>query len=293
MQVSVVGTGAMGSAVAEALLKGGHAVTVQNRTRSKAEPLAALGATVVDTPAQAISASQTSVLVLFDADSIRELISVNATREAIRGRSLLNVAATTPEEVVALAAMVRDLGGNLAEICIAAYPQTVREQQAEILLAADRSHVEQWRLIVAALGPKVHDLGDIGNASRSEMALWLPYMFQTVAVAFGLGAFQRLGLPTAVVHAMLSDNAVLGVAGAASLVPEMLARTYRNPKWTVNNFATSCEMIIGFARTLGLPTTILDAVADLYRRTAGLGLGDRDVSAIYELFAPNGSSRAE
>src|ERR1700679_2379694 len=101
MQVSVVGTGAMGSAVAEALLKGGHAVTVQNPTRSKAEPLAALGATVVDTPAQAISASQTSVLVLFDADSTRELISVNATREAIRGRSLLNVAATTPEEVVA------------------------------------------------------------------------------------------------------------------------------------------------------------------------------------------------
>src|SRR5215208_4267760 len=46
-----VGTGRMGFALASRLLAAGHDVAVYNRTRSKAEPLAALGATVVDSPA--------------------------------------------------------------------------------------------------------------------------------------------------------------------------------------------------------------------------------------------------
>ena len=47
-----VGTGRMGYALATRLLEAGCDVAVYNRTRSKAEPLAELGATVVDTPAE-------------------------------------------------------------------------------------------------------------------------------------------------------------------------------------------------------------------------------------------------
>ena len=47
-----LGTGRMGSALVRRLLAGGCDVAVYNRTRSKAEPLAALGATVVDSAAE-------------------------------------------------------------------------------------------------------------------------------------------------------------------------------------------------------------------------------------------------
>jgi 3-hydroxyisobutyrate dehydrogenase-like beta-hydroxyacid dehydrogenase len=43
-EVSVIGMGAMGSALARALLHNGHRVTVWNRTSAKAEPLARDGA---------------------------------------------------------------------------------------------------------------------------------------------------------------------------------------------------------------------------------------------------------
>ena len=45
-----VGTGRMGYSLVSRLLEAGHDVAVQNRTRSKAEPLAELWATVVDVP---------------------------------------------------------------------------------------------------------------------------------------------------------------------------------------------------------------------------------------------------
>ena len=43
-----IGTGRMGYPMAEWLLRNGHALQVWNRTRAKAEPLAALGATLCD-----------------------------------------------------------------------------------------------------------------------------------------------------------------------------------------------------------------------------------------------------
>ncbi|MEA2445260.1 MAG: hypothetical protein QOJ12_2552, partial [Thermoleophilales bacterium] len=47
-----VGTGRMGYALVSRLLEAGCDVAVYNRTRAKAEPLAELGATIVDTPAE-------------------------------------------------------------------------------------------------------------------------------------------------------------------------------------------------------------------------------------------------
>ena len=46
-----IGAGRMGSVLAQRLLEAGHDVAVYNRTRAKAEPLAELGATMVDSPA--------------------------------------------------------------------------------------------------------------------------------------------------------------------------------------------------------------------------------------------------
>src|SRR5215470_14338096 len=47
-KIGWIGTGRMGTPMAERLLKAGHDVSIWNRTRAKAEPLAAKGGKVVD-----------------------------------------------------------------------------------------------------------------------------------------------------------------------------------------------------------------------------------------------------
>src|SRR5919108_4936297 len=51
-RIGWIGVGRMGYPMAERLLKAGHDVSVWNRTRAKAEPLAKSGAHVVDTLAE-------------------------------------------------------------------------------------------------------------------------------------------------------------------------------------------------------------------------------------------------
>jgi 3-hydroxyisobutyrate dehydrogenase-like beta-hydroxyacid dehydrogenase len=53
MKIGFIGLGQMGTGIAANLIKAGHDVTVYNRTRAKAEPLASEGAAIADRPADA------------------------------------------------------------------------------------------------------------------------------------------------------------------------------------------------------------------------------------------------
>lgn len=72
--VAVLGTGIMGAAMARRLLQADHDVRVWNRTREKAEPLGDDGATVADSPEEAVRGADVVLTVLADADSVESVM---------------------------------------------------------------------------------------------------------------------------------------------------------------------------------------------------------------------------
>ena len=76
--VAVLGTGIMGAAMARNLLGAGVEVRVWNRSREKAEPLAEDGATVADSPEEAVEGEGTIVTMLADAGAIAEVLGGGA-----------------------------------------------------------------------------------------------------------------------------------------------------------------------------------------------------------------------
>jgi len=66
--------GLLGRGFAENLLARGHTVRVWNRTASKAAPLAAAGATVADTPAEAVTGADRVHLVLHSDPAVDDVI---------------------------------------------------------------------------------------------------------------------------------------------------------------------------------------------------------------------------
>ena len=59
--ISVIGLGDMGSALASTLLNNGYSVTVWNRSADKADPLTAAGAALASSPKEAIAASPATI----------------------------------------------------------------------------------------------------------------------------------------------------------------------------------------------------------------------------------------
>jgi 3-hydroxyisobutyrate dehydrogenase-like beta-hydroxyacid dehydrogenase len=73
MQIGFIGLGQMGSGMVANLLRAGQAVTVYNRTRAKAEPLAAHGAKIADSPAEA-SKGEAVLTMLANDEAVEKVV---------------------------------------------------------------------------------------------------------------------------------------------------------------------------------------------------------------------------
>ena len=97
-EVTIIGLGAMGSALAGALISSGHKATVWNRTAAKAAPLAERGAQVADDPASAIAASPTLIICVDNYTVMFDILSRPGCTEALRGKTLIHLSTGIPED---------------------------------------------------------------------------------------------------------------------------------------------------------------------------------------------------
>ncbi|HEY8359334.1 MAG TPA: NAD(P)-binding domain-containing protein, partial [Ramlibacter sp.] len=74
MKLGFCGLGLMGAPMVRRLLAAGHQVQVWNRSPAKAQPLAALGARIMATPAQAASGVDGVLMCLFDAAAAEAVV---------------------------------------------------------------------------------------------------------------------------------------------------------------------------------------------------------------------------
>src|SRR3989442_971166 len=74
MRVGFIGLGNMGSAIARNLIKAGQDLTVYNRTRSRAEPFASMGARIAETPSEAAADAEVLITMVADDAAVGDLI---------------------------------------------------------------------------------------------------------------------------------------------------------------------------------------------------------------------------
>jgi 3-hydroxyisobutyrate dehydrogenase-like beta-hydroxyacid dehydrogenase len=84
--ITILGTGRMGSALARAFLKNGYATSVWNRTKSKSEPLAQLGAQIAPSVLDAVAAAEVIVVNVTDYLTSDRLLRPNDVTKALRGK---------------------------------------------------------------------------------------------------------------------------------------------------------------------------------------------------------------
>jgi 3-hydroxyisobutyrate dehydrogenase-like beta-hydroxyacid dehydrogenase len=282
MKLSVIGIGNMGRAVASALLAAGHQVAVYNRTRAKAEALASHGVRVMSTAAEAIIASDYTIVILLDVGSTREVLNAPDTRAALRGKAIISGAQMEASEISELSRDVAEAGGRLSDLVILTYPDSVEARASSYCLASHERDLAGWTEIFRSIGKNVWDVGTVGNAQKVQNAAWLSYMFMTIAIGSALAGFKLQGLPLPVLKWMLTEGPTTAIAGAEEIIPEMDSRKYGSDKWTVNNMVTTLDQINAFADSLGMDVSVMKATREMYSKAAKLGFGSSNITALYE-----------
>ncbi|MEE6257703.1 NAD(P)-dependent oxidoreductase [Plantactinospora sonchi] len=184
--LTLLGLGAMGTALARAWLAARHPLTVWNRSQHRAAPLAAEGATVAGTAAEAVAASRLVVVCLLDDESVRQTLADTD----LTGRDVVNLSTGTPGQARALARWVEDRGARFLDGGIMAVPPMigVPDSGGYILYSGSTDAFEAYRHTLAVPAGTRYVGADPGFAALHDVALLsaMTGMFSGIAHAFAL-----------------------------------------------------------------------------------------------------------
>ena len=276
--VALLGTGTMGAGMGTNIARAGLPLRAWNRTRDKAEPLTQVGATVADSPAEAVRGADVVLTMLFDADSVAA--TMEQAREGLTpGTVWLQQSTVGVEGSDRLVALARDLGVAYVDAPVLG-TRGPAESGALVVLAAGPEDVrEQVAPILDAIGSRTLWLGAAGEASRLKLAAnaWVITVVEGIAEALALT--RSLGLDPALFLEAVAGGAMdapyVGVKGRAMLAGDF------EPSFAVSGAAKDADLIVAAARGAGVELAVVEAARDHLARALAAGHGDQDLSATY------------
>lgn len=167
-RVAVLGLGAMGRALAGALLAAGRPVTVWNRSAGKADELVARGAREAASASEAIAGSDVAVVCLLDDGSVRDTLGPIAAE--LSGRTIVNVTSGSPQQARELAAWLTAHGAAYLDGGILAIPPTIGTPGAFLLYSGARELFARVERALAPFGRPLWVGEDHGHAALYDIA---------------------------------------------------------------------------------------------------------------------------
>jgi len=213
--VAVIGTGRMGSAFARRLAAAGATVIVQNRTRSRADELAAAldGAVrVVDTPAEAAAAADVTISMLADDAAVRAAYAgPSGTIEGARpGGVLVDMSTVLPATLRALESAVRATGSGLLDSPVSGSVTLAESGQLTLMIGGEAADLERARPALELLAKTIFHLGPLGTGAAMKLAVNAVIFGLNGAVAEGLALAEAAGIDRGVAYDVIAG----GAAGA-------------------------------------------------------------------------------
>jgi len=275
-RIGWIGTGRMGAPMARRLARAGTDLAVWNRTRAKAEPLAADGATVVDDPAD-----------LAGRDVVFTMVAASHDLEEVTGRLLAAEAA--PDVLVdcstvsaatsaAVRAAAAERGTRFLAAPVSGNGRVAAAGRLSFVVSGPEDAYHEVAPLLAELGAGSTYAGDGESARLVKIChnLLLGVLTQSLAEITVLA--ERHGVPR---HALLGfvNGSVLGSAFTRYKSAQFVHLDYA-PTFTTRLLRKDFDLGLDAARTARVPMPVAALVAELVQAADGAGWADRDFAAL-------------
>jgi 3-hydroxyisobutyrate dehydrogenase len=168
-RVAVLGTGIMGAPMARNLLKAGFQVRVWNRTPGKARVLAADGADLAETPADAVREAAFVITMLTDTDAVMAVMG-QAAESVPRGAVWLQTSMDT--DVDRVAGLAKDHGFTFVNCPVIGTQESAKQGRLVVLASGPGDALDRAQPIFDAIGSKTVRLEpETGAVSRIKLVV--------------------------------------------------------------------------------------------------------------------------
>jgi len=284
MNIGFIGLGRMGGPMARRILKGGHRLLVHDLRREACSALVADGARACATPAEVAGHAE---MVLTSLPGPKEVEAVmtgpdGVFRSVIQGAFIIDTSTVGPSLSQKLEQKFRAKGAAYLDAPVSGGREGAVAGTLAVMVGGDPAAFERARPILTLIASRPYYLGPSGSGNAVKLVNQMIYLAYVAAVAEGLALGEHLGIPFDKLFEVLVNSSA-GKPGIEKRY-EMLEANDLSPRFEVSSALkdlTLARELYG-ARRKAAP--VAEAAIEAYQHAAQLGLGDKDLTALRQLY---------
>ncbi len=277
--ITVIGLGLMGAALARTLQRAGHDLTVWNRSPAKMQPFIDDGVAGAPDVVSAIAASPVIVICIDNYMATNSVLRSDEVTPLLAGRTVVQLSTGTPREAHESADWMKAHDVSYLDGAILGGPRSIGTDSSIILLSGEEAAYERSGGMLACLGSDVRYLGaNVRAASALDLA-WL---------------CDSYGRFLAVTHAAcLCESEGVGVDVFASLFDEdsnirrdanvIHSAEFEKRTATLHVWDAALQRIRAQGEDAGIDTAFPDFVSNLFEKAVDAGYGENHVTALIKV----------
>ena len=279
-----IGIGRMGYAMAERLAKAGCDITVWNRTRAKAEPLAKHGAKIAGAPAELAACDIVFTMVSTGKDVKEVLFGANGvTSKGKAPKIVIDSSSISLEESAEIRDKLGKLGVKLLAAPVSGNDKVVTAGKVMFVISGARAAYDTARPYLDALGRGSSYVGERELARIAKIChnVYLSVVIQSMCEITILA--QKAGMPR---HAFLEfmNNSIFGCMFTRYKTPALVNLDF-HVTFTPELLRKDIELGLNAGREFGVPMPLASVTRDLVQTLIGHGYTDKDFAALLLLQA--------
>tara|TARA_X000001036_G_scaffold410293_1_gene422037 strand:+ start:45 stop:926 length:882 start_codon:yes stop_codon:yes gene_type:complete len=283
--ISVIGLGSMGSALAETLLKSDFNISVWNRTLSKAEELENKGAKIYLSPNEAFKNSQFIIASLSNYEAWNNIIDSNQIDIDLSGKTIIQLTTGSIEEVSDLSDWVKKYNGDLLEGIISCFPSQIGTEDSLILLAGNNTSINNCKEIISILSPKYKNLG---NNLIAPTVLSRAFLSGALGGLIGMmnGAVlcQKADISLNDFKEIYMDRSSIIENESKRIIDAIATKDTKSTEASISAWGHGQEALLSISKTLDSNLDFQLALNSLFKQAKKAGLEDHDLSAMFKIF---------
>ncbi len=274
-----IGIGRMGYAMAERLAKAGCDISVWNRTRSKAEPLAAHGAKVVNALTELAACDIVFTMVSTGKDVKEVLFGPNGVTSTGRApKIVVDSTSISLEDSADIRQLLAKHGVKLLAAPVSGNDKVVKAGKLMFVVSGSQAAYDAARpyLDLMGRGSSYVGEGELSRIAKICHNVYLSVVIQSLCELTVLA--QKAGMPR---HAFLDfiNNSIFGCMFTRYKTPALVNLDF-HVTFTPELLRKDIDLGLSAGREFGVPMPLASVTRDLVQTLIGNGYTDQDFSTL-------------
>ena len=280
MKIGIVGTGMLGEAVGLHLLDVGYEITVFNRSKKKTEKLENKGAIVVDSPKNVAEKSELVIVVVKDADAVKDVVFGDCGILAGRheGMCIADMSTINPNSTREISKQVTENGIDYMEIPVRGGPNVAINGKLVIMASGKKEVFEKFKTIFESIADQSIYLGDTGTAHSIKLAMNLQIAMLALSLSEGITLTKKAGFDPEIFLKVL--NSTYFKTGMSEGKAYKRINDSVKPTFTLANLKKDLDTINDAAESFDAELPMAKIARKIYADATDAGFGDIDYTGI-------------